>query len=401
MPFLEAPTGKFLTSASDTILFGRLVQRRGPYGRRNRRMMNVYIATYSIDIVALLYLLTCCCSSNILENRRKKSFLFAIVLAIVIIMSEAGTLLANDGAIALRGVSILCNVLGFGLTPAIPLALITISDFTLLDKHKWLLWPTWINLAAAVLSIRFKWIFSVDADNHYGRGNFFFIFVVVYIVNLLLLLIGTLRMGKKYRYPIQRKMIVLSLLTIAGTSIQLVYPWIHSSWHCITFSLFLYFILLSEFDSSFDVLTGLFNRAAFEKAASQMTSPKGFSVIVLDINNFKQVNDAFGHNYGDFAIKVVAKILRESLDSRYSCYRAGGDEFYVIGTETDSEKIQDQLEKITEVLSKKRGMDGRLPTISYGYSVFHGGESPDFQEILRTADYQMYCFKRLKRDLPD
>ena len=363
-------------------------------------MIKTYISTYFIDIIALLYLFSLLRNSN-MEINYKKPFLYSIVLTIIIILSEAGTILTNNGASGLRGVNILCNILGFSLTPVIPLALISISDISLLREHKWLMLPTGINMVAAALSNLLKWIFYVDSGNHYYRGKYFTIFVGVYIINLLLLFISTLRMGKKYCYPIQRKMIMLSLFTAAGTSIQLIDSSVHSSWHCITISIFLYYILFSEFESSFDAMTGLYNRAAFEKKVRQIANCKAFSVIVLDINDFKSINDTYGHDYGDYSIKTVAGIIRESMGSHYSCYRAGGDEFYVIGSETDSEKIQYQLKKITNALKGKRELDGRLPTIAYGYSIFPGGRTPNFQKILNEADSQMYYYKKLNKDNAD
>ncbi|NLZ52352.1 MAG: diguanylate cyclase, partial [Thermoanaerobacteraceae bacterium] len=151
--------------------------------------------------------------------------------------------------------------------------------------------PTFINIVATVLSPVFGFIFYVDANNQYIRGDHFFIFITVYIINFLFLVISTLEVGKRYNYPIMGKMLGLSLFTIVGTSIQVVNPLAYSSWHCITLSLLLYFLLLSEFDSSFDTLTGLYNRAAFDKATKQMIEEKPFSVIIIDINDFKSIND--------------------------------------------------------------------------------------------------------------
>lgn len=359
-------------------------------------IIKVYIATCSIDIFALLFLCVLLHRSNMLNNYRKKPFLFAIVLTIIIILSEAGTILAGDGYTGLRNFNICCNVVGFAITPMIPLALIAISDITILQTHKLLLLPTLINMIAVVLSPAFKLIFYVDINNHYERGNSFFIFIVVYIINLILLITSALRAGELHHYPIKGRILVLSLFTVAGTSIQLVFPLVYSSWHCVTLALLLYFLLLSEFDSSFDPLTGLYNRSAFEKAAKQMTGRKAFSVIVLDINDFKSVNDTYGHNYGDIVLKAVAAIMRKSLDNHYTCYRVGGDEFYIICKETKQEQIAYQLRNMTNALAEERKNDRHLPTLAYGYSVFRGG-SLDFQKILKEADKQMYCFKKLQK----
>ena len=359
-------------------------------------IIKAYIATCSIDVVALLFLCVLLHRSNMLNNYRKKPFLFGIMLTVIIILSEAGTILAGNGNAGLRNLNIYCNVVGFALTPIIPLALIAISDITILQTYKLLLLPTLINMIAAVLSPVSKFLFYVDVNNHYERGNSFFIFIVVYMINLILLVVGTLHTGKIHHYPMIGIMIALSLFTVAGTSIQLVFPAVYSSWHCVTLSLLLYFLLLSEFDGSFDTLTGLYNRAAFEKATKLMTGRKAFSVIVLDVNDFKSINDTYGHDYGDIVLKAVAKILRKSLDSHYICYRIGGDEFYIICKETRQDRIAYQLKSMTNALAKERENDSHLPTIAYGYSIFRGG-SLDFQKVLKEADEQMYCCKKLQK----
>jgi diguanylate cyclase (GGDEF)-like protein len=357
----------------------------------------MYAATYIIDIAALFYLIGLLYSSTALNSYRKKPFLIGIILTIVIILSEAGTVLTGDGSLNLRSINILCNILGFALTPIIPIAIILIFDRGILRTHKLLLTPTLINIAAAVLSPLFGFIFYVDANNRYIRGDYFFIFITVYVINLLLLVISTLEVGKKYNYPIMRKMVALSLFTIIGTSIQIVYPLAYSSWHCVTLSLLLYFLLMSEFDSSFDTLTGLYNRAAFDKAAKLIAGAKEFSLIIIDINDFKSINDTYGHNYGDTVIKTVAEIIRKSFNKHYTCYRFGGDEFSIIGDETNQENIEYRLRTMTNYLTEMREKGNPLPTVSYGYSIFRGGEKLDFQKTLKEADDQMYHYKKTNR----
>ena len=353
-------------------------------------------ATYVIDIAALSYLIGLLCTSTSLNIDSKRPFLVGIILTVIIILSEAGTVLTG-GRTELRSINILCNVLGFALTPIIPIAITLILDRRILRTQRLLLIPTLVNTIATVSSPRFGFVFYVDANNQYTRGKCFVLFIAVYTVNLLLLIISTLNVGKKYNYPILRKMVGLSLFAIAGTSIQLIEPSAYSSWHCVTLSLFLYFLLMSEFDSSFDTLTGLYNRATFDRAAKQMVRPKAFSIIILDINDFKSVNDTYGHAYGDIVIKTVAAIVRKSFSRRYTCYRFGGDEISIIGNETDQEKIEFHLRTMTNALAEMREKGVRLPTVSYGYSIFTGTEKPDFYRNLKEADDQMYHFKKVHR----
>ena len=360
-------------------------------------MMNY--ATYIIDIVALCYLSGLLHSGTMLNISRKKPFLYGIALTIIIIIAEAGTILAGNDFFGVRGPNILCNVVGFALTSLIPILLSTIFDVETLKANKWLLLPTLVNILAAVLSPLFKFIFYVDAGNAYFRGSYFFIFVAVYIFNTLFLVASTLHIARKHHYPIMRKMVALTLFTVAGTTIQLINPSLHLSWHCVTLSLFLYFILMSDFDGSFDPLTGLYNRATFDKAAKQLIGQNAFSIIVLDINDFKSVNDSYGHEYGDTVLKTVAAIIRETFDKHFTCYRIGGDEFAVIGFVTDRDSIERQLGSMINTFAQKRASDNRLPTVAFGYSVCPGGKEQEFQTYFNRADEQMYHYKKRHKAL--
>lgn len=354
----------------------------------------MYLTTYIIDIAALICLIGLLSSSTALNKERKKPLLMGIVLTVIIIVSEAGTILAGSGNLDLRNVNIISNVIGFALTPVIPLVITFIFDRRILKTHRYLLLPTLVNLAAAVLSSLFRIIFYVDAVNEYHRGDFFILFIAVYIINFILLVISTLDVGRKYNYPIMKKLLGISLFTIFGTSIQLIEPRAYTSWHCVTLALFLYFLLLSEFDASFDTLTSLYNRAAFDKAAKDMIRTKPFSVIILDINDFKNVNDTYGHDFGDKVIQHVAAVIRDSFTKPYTCYRFGGDEFSVLSTETDKEKIELHIRKMTDKLKEMRENDILIPSVSYGFSVFHGGDHLDFNKVLKEADDQMYHYKK-------
>ena len=358
---------------------------------------SMHYATYFIDIAALLCLLGLLYSNTALNTERKKPFLIGITLTIIIILSEVGTILADNGGIYLRNLNIFSNVLGFSLAPIIPIVITLIFDKRVLTTHRLWLMPSLINIFAVVLSPIFRFVFYVDSNNQYLRGRYFFVFIVVYTINLLFLITSTLDVGKEHNYPIVRKMIGLSFFTVVGTSIQLIEPLAYTSWHCITLSLFLYFLVMSEFDSSFDTLTGLYNRATFDKTIKEIVKPKKLSVIILDINDFKSVNDTYGHDYGDRVIKIVASVIRESFKNNYICYRYGGDEFSIISKEIDEKKIESQLRTMTNLMAKIRENGKMIPTISYGYSIFTGEETLDINKVIKEADDQMYHFKRLHK----
>ena len=360
-------------------------------------MLENYIAIYIIDIIALLFLFGLLYYDNFMSQQRKKAFSYAIFLTIFVILSEVGTTLVSEGDVNLQYWDILFNVLGFAIAPMIPIVLITIFDTKVIQKYKVCFLPTIINLIAVILSPIFGWIFQVDVNNHYQRGSIFLLFVIVYMINILLLMIINLYAGEKFFYPIKGKIAILSFFIIAGSTIQLFFPAIHASWHCVTIVLILFYILISEFEASFDLLTELYNRAAFEKAVRKLKSKKKFSIIVMDINNFKTINDTLGHEYGDMVLKEVAMSIRSSFNEHCNCYRIGGDEICIIDRETDPQKLQEKFKKFTDNLIKTREKDSHLPTVAYGYSSFSGDEPLDFKKMFREADEEMYYYKNIHK----
>ncbi|NLC33311.1 MAG: GGDEF domain-containing protein [Clostridiales bacterium] len=360
-------------------------------------MIHTYLALYIMDILALIFLLVLLYSNNRSDKQHIRLFSHGIIFTVLVILAEIGTIAANEAATELRSLNIVSNVIGFALTPVIPIALTAIFDTKTFKKLGLLLFPTLVNVAAVVLSPLFGWIFYVDEVNHYARGPLFFIFVAVYIFNILILLIRTLYACQKSLYPIKWKIISLFLFTIAGSFIQLIYPAVYVTWHGVTLSLFLLYILLIEFDGSFDILTQLYNRAAFVKALKQLRAKKAFSMIVMDLNDFKEINDMHGHDYGDEVLSDVASIIRSSFDDKCSWYRTGGDEFCVIRRDSNEEKLKEQLNRLTQSLMIERQNNKNLPTVSYGYSIFAGNKILDVQTILKKADEQMYFYKNLHK----
>ena len=361
-------------------------------------MGTTHIVLYMLDVFALIFLLGLLHGYNMLGNQRKSPFFLGVILIILVIISEAGSVIACDGGPELRHFSVLFNLIGFILTPVIPIILMAILDIKILQRHKILLIPTIINAITVSLSPYFGLIFYVDLNNHYQRGKLFFLFVAVYVINILILAIALRYIGQKYLYPIKFKVSVLAFFTVGATCIQLLIPSLYTSWHCVTLSILLLYILLSDFDSSFDTLTKFYNRAAFEKQSKQLNGKESFYIVVMDINNFKEINDTYGHEYGDIVLKKLGSIIKESFDNSCRCYRIGGDEFCLICWGDNEEIIQHQLKTLTNSLTRKREEDPCLPTLAYGYSVFRRGDTLDFDKKMKEADHQMYYYKNLESE---
>ena len=151
-----------------------------------------------------------------------------------------------------------------------------------------------------------------------------------------------------------------------------------------------------------DSLTGLYNRRYFEEYLKKevtraMRQQQAFSVIGLDLDHLKQINDEYGHAYGDMAIKTVANVLKKNARSIDTAARMGGEEFNVILPGVDSNGAMIAAERIRKALeNEKLDTIGHI-TASIGVATFLE-HSDNIEDILELTDQAMYQSKRNGRN---
>lgn len=150
-----------------------------------------------------------------------------------------------------------------------------------------------------------------------------------------------------------------------------------------------------------DALTGLYNRLAFISKINELfkksnNKGKQLTVIMLDLNGLKQINDSLGHLSGDKAITAVATALKESVPEYAICVRAGGDEmFALIFGDCDENSIRSQIEQKMASASKELGF---TVSASIGaYTTTYDG-SGDVSKAIGVADERMYEMKRKTKE---
>ncbi len=152
-----------------------------------------------------------------------------------------------------------------------------------------------------------------------------------------------------------------------------------------------------------DYLTGISNRRAFFKLANlQLRIIKRvlrpFSVIYMDIDRFKEINDQFGHNIGDVLLCSVAETIKQNTREIDITARLGGDEFIIFLPETNSNEAALVADKLQKKLSEQMNIHDWPVTFSIGVVTFHF--APDnVEDIIKKADLLMYNAKRSGRDM--
>ena len=151
-----------------------------------------------------------------------------------------------------------------------------------------------------------------------------------------------------------------------------------------------------------DGMTGLYNRRYFEEyikkeAVRAMRQNQKFTVIGLDLDHLKQINDTYGHNYGDIAIKTIAEVLKSNARSIDIAARMGGEEFNLILPGVDIEGgciAAERIRKAIEAVELEK--IGHI-TASLGVATYPD-QSDDLEELLELTDQAMYESKRNGRN---
>ena len=143
-----------------------------------------------------------------------------------------------------------------------------------------------------------------------------------------------------------------------------------------------------------DTLTGLYNRRTAGNLINDFLSANNFfAFIILDLDNFKQINDRFGHDCGDTVLKNAALKMREHFEDKGVIARLGGDEFLVVLSDLSPYEVDERLKNFS-LMKKSIGYQNQtiIYTMSIGYSLFPE-QSKNYRELYQNADMALYDAK--------
>lgn len=145
-----------------------------------------------------------------------------------------------------------------------------------------------------------------------------------------------------------------------------------------------------------DDLTGLLNRRIIEQVLSDAEyafreKAAEYAIVILDVDKFKDINDLYGHNLGDSALKSLALCLQENIRAADYAFRIGGDEFMLVLPSVNGASVSQVCARIETALRRTHGFAFPL-RVSMGYAL--RSESPSRAAALELADQRMYAAKR-------
>ena len=150
-----------------------------------------------------------------------------------------------------------------------------------------------------------------------------------------------------------------------------------------------------------DPLTGLSNRNLLESTLARssdvaQSTGMSMSLLTLDFDHFKNINDQYGHHTGDLTLKTAGKIIKQSIRINDVAFRTGGDEFVVLLFNCKLKNGQSIGEKIRTNIEKMSLIPGMTTTISIGVAEYNANE--DWTDWLQCSDDNMYRAKQSGRN---
>lgn len=334
-----------------------------------------------IPLLGLIFLLFFACINPLFEKRQTRLFIVAIVVNLVLLVAiSADYIFAQLDYETMWAWRRVTSFLNFAASPVIPFLLFNIFQQKKVRKAYCI--PLILNAAVCFVSMFVNIVFFISTNNTYSRGPLFFmpfLMAVIYIV--ILIMKPAARQAQSKRF--ERIFLLCIIALLIGCMILEIAAGLHFlSWDGSALSLFLYYLLLTMFSFTVDPMTGAYNRLMYSRSLARLKPNTHYFVSVLDINDFKLVNDVHGHDVGDAFLIRFTEIIDRNLPAGSTLYRIGGDEFALISKLSDSALLYAAI-NMARTEAFKNDIYFACGTAEYSVG-------DDLAAALRLADERMY-----------
>ena len=282
----------------------------------------------------------------------------------------------------------------FIISPSIAVLYSAVFNQSMRDKHLVYAYKALaIHAAMQLVLAPFGLVFYVDAGGVYRHGIAYSLYIIAYIASALFLLVETKRCSISFQTRNRSIPWLVLTYALAGSMIQMVGEGARVAWVSMAMASVLFYLFYCSIIQQSDSLTHLLNRYSYESAMKILARPA--VVLFFDVDDFKNVNDSYGHSIGDQVLTIIGRALYETYGKSGSCYRIGGDEFSAI-VFADAERTKKMDAELEQRLAEVRREMPILPTVSIGGATFDPATS-DIEDVKRRADAKMYEVKRAKK----
>lgn len=353
-------------------------------------MENYYTSIIFLNIAAMVIIQVCISRSNTLTRQRKK--LFHLLFSAIIIGAFCewfGNELQGTGE-STRILHITVKALELSVAPSIGFFIAWVIEKR---KQKMVYLYLLIQAVLECLSGVFPFIYDVDKQSNYTHGPFYWIYVAAYMISIVYCIYVFMVNVKKYQYNGIGYLFLIVGFMMTGIVIQLYDSRLKVDYVTLAMASIMLYVLTLEMIYQTDELTELINRRGYENYINHIDEK--CVILFFDVDEFKKINDTFGHAFGDVVLKSVGSAVREHYARYGKCFRFGGDEFCVVMTR-NTEQIRNINKAFFETMESLREKESRIPYISVGYAYFDPANQ-NIRDCVAEADQMMYLDKEKRK----
>ncbi|MEL7609267.1 MAG: GGDEF domain-containing protein [Bacillota bacterium] len=276
-------------------------------------------------------------------------------------------------------------------------------DARQINRIKWAVASVYACSAVlGVVGLKYGWLFYIDQNNVFHRGEFYWLHVSLCYLPLFLSLLVALYKKKSLGGALSRTLVYFLFPITAGGLMQFFYNGAALTWGGLAVSMLALYFNIQNKGLMTDYLTGIYNRRQLDQFLLHKIrngESKDFAAVLIDLDGFKTINDTMGHSMGDQVLRTVSQLLRESLRRDDFIARFGGDEFCVVLDIDDPMLLEEVVERIrARVRQFNQGAEHPFRIqFSMGYDIYRRSSKLSMIEFLKHIDTLMY--KQKKRAL--
>ncbi|MCR4789986.1 MAG: hypothetical protein K5839_02780 [Treponemataceae bacterium] len=351
-------------------------------------MQSIYIVNLGIVLIFTIIQIILIQNDTILERKYHFQLSVSALIILSISLMEYFTLIFDGAPVKFRYFHIIANYIGFSLTPILCIVFCTM----LLPKRT--LFPFIIvNIVYIVLffvSLFFpKYsIFYVDENNNYSRSGLFFVHIIMYLMGIILVFIGNVRLYVKYQYSRNFFLMLSFVFLIFSSSLQIVWPQIYSTWVCLSIVNLCYFIYLQDLFKEIDEKSELLNIKSFEKDYSATDKRRNITLIRIDA---KKDTSPYTKEELSVYVPAIADVIKREFRREGKCYLIDETEYAVIFKEKilDYENLE---RKFYKRLLREQKIISDLPLVTMAHTEFC--KNDDFERLQFSCSEQFRIFAR-------
>ncbi|MDR1074615.1 MAG: GGDEF domain-containing protein [Treponema sp.] len=257
-----------------------------------------------------------------------------------------------------------------------------------------------VHIAALLLNLQWGFYFFFTNRNEFMYGDKYFIRLLISYLPFVINIVDLFLSYKNVSFHHINLIFIILILSSAGSTLSFLANNTPLFWICSASGLLALYLFIIRAEAKFDVLTGIGNRHLFYEFIDKLNKQSGeqsWSIAMLDIDDFRRINNTYGHIEGDNALRDVAVTIKSCIRTSDLVVRYGNDEFILaIQSEYDIDRLMERIQKAIYDQNEKSDRAYKL-NLSYGYGAFATHSEQSVNDFLVKIETLMCNQKNAKR----